>query len=123
MGKPEGIQFSCELERGAALVVLRCCPGQRRWADATRVQRSVLRRINPRSILFVEYQPPGNKFVLLRMNWSERLSSYIYAGETAMSETMVVALGLRSKAWRRALLAHALPAASGVATEVVRRGR
>ena len=95
--------FEYEARGGGVLVVLCGGNSSRRWGTATRLRCSVLRDADPAAILFVEYEPCGDRFSLLRMRWSERLWSYCYADAVPMSETTVAALGLRSSNWRRAL--------------------
>jgi hypothetical protein len=95
--------FEYEVRGGGALVVLCGGNSSRRWGAATRLRCTVLRDADPAAILFVEYDPQGDRFSLLRMRWSERLWSYCYADSVQLSEIAAAALGLRSANWGRAL--------------------
>ena len=86
-----------------ALVVLRSGDPARRWQDATRLRAAELGRLDPATILFVEYDAVSRRFSLLHLRWSDSLLSYCYSGSTVLSEAMTVALGLRSLYWRDAV--------------------
>jgi hypothetical protein len=99
-GVPERFLAGNKPAGRAVMVVLRkarfCC----RWNCITHLRDTALAGLDPAAILFVEYEPAGQFFTLLRWRWSERLLSYCFAGATPLSDIMVIALGLRTRHWR-----------------------